>query len=49
MDNNSKVIAAISIAGPSMRMTDEQMQNLIVPVKETAFKISQRIGYSPLS
>lgn len=46
MNYNDKVVAAISIAGPSTRMTDEQMQNLIIPVKETALKISQRIGYS---
>lgn len=45
IDYQNKVVAAISIAGPSTRMTDEQMQNLIIPIKETALKISQRLGY----
>lgn len=45
MDSQQEVVAAISLSGPSMRMTDEQMNELIIPVKETALKISQSLGF----
>ncbi len=45
MDSQQEVVAAISLSGPSMRMTDEQMKELIIPVKETALKISWSLGF----
>jgi len=45
-DNNAKVIAAISIQGLVYRMTREKMEKEYVPMlKDTAFKISQRLGH----
>ncbi len=40
-----QVIAAISVSGPSMRMTDQKFDLLIEPVKETTLKISRQLGY----
>ncbi len=44
-DSQNTVIAAISVSGPSMRMTEGKIQELISSVKEAAFKISKRFGY----
>ena len=41
-----KVVAAISISGPAFRVTRKVVQeSLKKEVMETAFKISQRLGY----
>ncbi len=40
-----KVVASISIAGPTTRMTPARMPELIQAVKETAQKISTRLGH----
>lgn len=40
-----RVIGAISIAGPSVRLTDQRVQELIKPVKECALAISHNLGY----
>lgn len=45
MDSQQEVVAAISLSGPSTRMTDAQMEELISPVKETALKISRSLGF----
>ena len=48
-DNTSKAVAAISISGPVFRMTREKIEKeYIAAVKKTAFKISQRLGFSNL-
>jgi len=45
-NGDSKVIAAISISGPVFRMTREKIEKeYISAVKNTAFKISQKLGY----
>ncbi|SHF54892.1 transcriptional regulator, IclR family [Desulforamulus putei DSM 12395] len=45
LNHRGEAIAAISIAGPSTRMTYERIQELIQPIKETALSISKSIGY----
>jgi IclR family KDG regulon transcriptional repressor len=46
MDKDGKVTASISVAGPNFRMTREKMYKEIIPVvKESAVKISHRLGY----
>lgn len=44
-DHLGQVIAAISVSGPSMRMTDEKLKLLIEPVKKTTLIISRQLGY----
>ena len=46
-DLSGKVIAAISISAPIMRMTDEQVVKTSEIVRETADKISFEMGYRP--
>jgi len=41
-----KVVASISIAGPTARVTPARLPELIVAVKDAARKISIRLGYS---
>lgn len=41
-----KVVASISIAGPTARVTPARLPELIVAVKDAALKISVRLGYS---
>ncbi|ABB14375.1 MULTISPECIES: IclR family transcriptional regulator [Carboxydothermus] len=48
-DSQNTVVAAISVAGPSIRMTEEKIQELIVSVKEAALEISKRLGYQTSS
>ncbi|KKM11404.1 hypothetical protein SY88_09260 [Clostridiales bacterium PH28_bin88] len=40
-----RVVAAISIAAPGVRMTGNTLQSLIPRVRETAGKISEQLGY----
>jgi IclR family transcriptional regulator, KDG regulon repressor len=44
-DNSRKVVAAISISGPTMRMTSEKLDELKTRIVEVALKISRRLGY----
>lgn len=44
-NHKGEVIAAISLSGPSIRMDDKRMQELVVPVKESALEISRKLGY----
>jgi IclR family KDG regulon transcriptional repressor len=45
-DSQGRVVAAISIAGPSHRFTEERIQRYIQLVQEAALEISQALGYS---
>ncbi len=44
-DRSGKVIAAVSISGPTMRMTNEKMNELKDKMIEISKKISARLGY----
>lgn len=44
-DHTGKVVAAISISGPTMRMTDERLNELKDKIIEVSGKISKRLGY----
>lgn len=44
-DHTGKVIAAVSISGPRMRMTDERLDNLKGKILEAGEQISARLGY----
>ncbi len=45
-NHRGKVVAALSVSGPSMRMTSSYISNELCPmVKEVAGRISRRIGY----
>ena len=41
-----KVIASISISGPSIRLTEEKIPQLALMVKETAKNVSKKLGAS---
>jgi len=43
-DNNSKVVAGLSIAGPTARINERNIESLAKSVKETAALISERLG-----
>ena len=46
-NSEGKAIAGISIAGPQFRMTRDKIDSEYIPaVKETAQKISRRMGFS---
>jgi DNA-binding IclR family transcriptional regulator len=40
------VVAAVSLGGPSTRFTDARMPRLVKLVRETATRVSQRMGYT---
>lgn len=44
-DWNGKVVAAISISGPSTRLSDKRLEELKPLIKNCALKISRTIGY----
>ena len=45
-DYTRRVVGAISISGPSMRLTDERIENELIPlVKKAADEISTKLGY----
>lgn len=44
-DNKGQVCGAISISGPSIRMTKEKLKKLSVIIKEGSKKISRDLGY----
>lgn len=46
-DHRGVVVASISVAGPTVRMTHERLQELAEPVRQTAAAISARLGYRP--
>lgn len=45
-DHTGRVVAAFSISGPKMRMTEQRLNELKDKVLSTGMKISQRLGYS---
>jgi IclR family transcriptional regulator, KDG regulon repressor len=45
-DHLGKVIASISISGPTMRMTEERLEQLKVKMMEAGRNISGRLGYA---
>lgn len=47
-DHYGNVIAAVSIAGPSQRLTKKMLESCSGEVVETAEAISQRLGYEPM-
>lgn len=44
-NHNGKVIAAVSISGPTSRLTLERVGRLVTVLKEACFSISSRLGY----
>jgi DNA-binding IclR family transcriptional regulator len=44
-NHQGKVIASISCAGPSIRMSDDQLESKIQAMKEAALEISRLLGY----
>lgn len=45
-DYNGKIVGAISISAPSIRMNDEKLNDFFIPfVKEAAKEISHRLGF----
>ncbi|HTY21204.1 MAG TPA: IclR family transcriptional regulator, partial [Geobacteraceae bacterium] len=45
-DYTRRIVGAISISGPSMRLTDERIENELIPlVKKAADEISTKLGY----
>lgn len=44
-DHLGKVLASVSISGPTMRMTNERLEQLKVKMIEAGRKISARLGY----
>ncbi len=46
VNRQQKVIAAIVISGPSMRLSEKRLNELIPPLKQAADTISRRMGYT---
>lgn len=47
--HDGSVVAAISLGGPSTRFTDARLPGLIKSLRESATRISQRLGWAPMS
>ena len=45
-DFKSEIKAAISIAGPTYRLSLEQLESFILPLQEQAYLISERLGFN---
>ena len=45
-NHTGKVMAAVSISGPTLRMTDDRLDQLKSRMIQTGLKISNRLGYS---
>ena len=45
--HDGRVVAAISLGGPATRFTDARIPGLIAPLRETAVRVSQRLGWRP--
>jgi DNA-binding IclR family transcriptional regulator len=46
--HDGSVVAAISLGGPSTRFTDVRLPGLIKSVRESAARVSQRLGWAPV-
>jgi IclR family KDG regulon transcriptional repressor len=45
-DYTRRIVGAISVSGPTMRLTDERIENELIPkVKKAAEEISSKLGY----
>ena len=44
-DYTNQVVAAVSVSGPSARLSEERLNELAEVIKDTAHKISEKIGY----
>jgi DNA-binding IclR family transcriptional regulator len=47
--HDGAVVAAISLGGPSTRFTDARIPGLIKSVRESAGRISRRLGWAPMA
>jgi len=45
LDRAGEVIAALSVSGPSYRLTEERLATLIEPLKAGAAEISRKMGW----
>jgi IclR family transcriptional regulator, acetate operon repressor len=45
--HDGSIVAAISLGGPSTRFTDARLPGLIKAVRESALRISHRLGWAP--
>jgi len=45
--HDGSIVAAISLGGPSTRFTDTRIPGLLKSVRESASRISQRLGWAP--
>ncbi|WP_309436873.1 IclR family transcriptional regulator domain-containing protein [Bacillus paralicheniformis] len=45
-DNRKKITAAVSISGPSIRMTEERLTEIKPIIMDIGKKISKRLGYT---
>lgn len=48
-NRDGEVIATIAISGPSMRLTEDRIKDLIIPLREKAEQISQSMTYNKKS
>jgi len=46
-DHSGKILAAVSVSGPTMRMTDERLDELKDTMMDISRKISTRLGFRP--
>ena len=46
-DHTGACVGAISVSGPTIRMTDDQMRQIAPAVCAAAAEISDRLGYRP--
>lgn len=44
-DHRGRPVASVSCSGPKLRLTDDKMVQMIREVKQTASRISQKLGY----
>ncbi|MBW7651962.1 IclR family transcriptional regulator [Anoxybacillus sp. ST4] len=44
-DHTKQVVAAVSVSGPTIRMTDERLEQLHIQMKAIGKQISERLGY----
>jgi DNA-binding IclR family transcriptional regulator len=46
-DRSGSVVAAVSVAGPTHRLTDARLKALAPAARAAAAEISRRLGYAP--
>jgi hypothetical protein len=46
--HDGQVVAAISLGGPGTRLTEARIPGLIKSVRDSAARISQRLGWTPM-